>query len=59
MLIKIRLFFVYLDSPNNFPPFPKFCPCKPCFHQDIRLDIPQQFQRWVRMLFYLWLRMDN
>lgn len=44
-----------VDSPNNFPPFPAFCPCKPCFHQDIRADIPPQFQRWLRMVFYLWL----
>ncbi|CAF0740549.1 unnamed protein product [Didymodactylos carnosus] len=40
---------------NNFPPLPNFCPCKPCFYQNIGIEIPSEFQKWVRYLFYLWL----
>lgn len=42
---------------NNFPPMPSWCPgpLQPCFYQDISREIPVEFQRWVRLLFYLWL----
>jgi hypothetical protein len=42
---------------NNFPPLPMWCPgpLKPCFYQDIGREIPIEFQKWVRVLFYLWL----
>ncbi len=42
---------------KNFPPLPQWCPfgLKPCFYQDINIEIPVDFQKWVRMLFYLWL----
>jgi hypothetical protein len=44
-------------SLKNFPPFPTWCPgpIKPCFYQDISREIPVEFQKWVRVLFYLWL----
>nr|XP_018898747.1 PREDICTED: secretory carrier-associated membrane protein 1 isoform X2 [Bemisia tabaci] len=40
---------------NNWPPFPdNFC-FQPCFYQDFSIDIPFEFQRIVRLLYYLWM----
>lgn len=39
---------------NNFPPLPKFCPVGPCFYQEFSVDIPLEFQRIVKFVFYLW-----
>jgi len=43
-----------LPKADNFPPFPKFFPCNPCFYHDISADIPIQSQRTCKMLFYVW-----
>lgn len=40
---------------KNFPPLPSWFPLKPCFYQDISVEIPLDFQKWVRILFYLWM----
>ncbi|KAK9890058.1 hypothetical protein WA026_008866 [Henosepilachna vigintioctopunctata] len=40
---------------NNWPPLPEQCCFQPCFYQDIELDIPTEFQKIVRHLYYLWL----
>ena len=40
---------------KNWPPIPPFWIFGPCFFQDISLDIPQEFQRIVRIGYYLWL----
>jgi secretory carrier-associated membrane protein len=40
---------------NNFPPLPVWFPLKPCFYQDISVEIPLDFQKWVRYLYYLWM----
>lgn len=51
-----------MNEPNaasfkNFPPTPTWFPkpCQPCFYQDINREIPVEFQKWVRALFYLWI----
>ncbi|XP_048225455.1 LOW QUALITY PROTEIN: secretory carrier-associated membrane protein 2 [Perognathus longimembris pacificus] len=40
---------------NNWPPLPSWCPVKPCFHQDFSTEIPADYQRICKMLYYLWM----
>ncbi|KAL1492599.1 hypothetical protein ABEB36_010838 [Hypothenemus hampei] len=40
---------------NNWPPLPEQCCFQPCFYQDIQVDIPLEFQKIVRHLYYLWM----
>ncbi|XP_076979889.1 secretory carrier-associated membrane protein 2 isoform X3 [Tamandua tetradactyla] len=40
---------------NNWPPFPSWCPIKPCFYQDFSTEIPADYQRTCKMLYYLWM----
>ncbi|XP_074650641.1 secretory carrier-associated membrane protein 2-like isoform X2 [Tubulanus polymorphus] len=40
---------------NNWPPLPAKCCFGPCFYQDFAIDIPLEFQRVVKSLYYLWM----
>jgi len=49
------------ERPNNFPPFPKFCPTpfKPCFYLNIKVEVPPS-EQWkmyflLALLIYLWV----
>ncbi|XP_012274812.1 secretory carrier-associated membrane protein 5 [Orussus abietinus] len=45
----------YIPSRNNWPPLPEKCCFQPCFQQDIDIEIPPDFQKIVRQLYYLWM----
>lgn len=40
---------------NNWPPLPKVFPVKPCFYQDFEEDIPQEYRRICKRMYYLWM----
>ncbi|XP_022253897.1 secretory carrier-associated membrane protein 1-like isoform X1 [Limulus polyphemus] len=40
---------------NNWPPLPAKCCFGPCFYQDISVEIPIEFQKTVRTVYYLWM----
>jgi len=40
---------------NNWPPLPSWFPLQPCFYQDFQVEIPIEFQRIVKMTYYLWM----
>lgn len=42
---------------NNWPPLPSFSPVKPCFYQDFEEEIPEEYRRICRRMYYLWMRM--
>ena len=54
--LNFSIFFLcFADRQDNFPPIPSCLPCKPCFFQDFSVDIPLEFQRIVKIMYYLWL----
>ncbi|XP_061049497.1 secretory carrier-associated membrane protein 1-like [Eubalaena glacialis] len=40
---------------NNWPPLPDNFPVGPCFYQDFSVDIPVEFQKTVKIMYYLWM----
>nr|XP_046250399.1 secretory carrier-associated membrane protein 2 [Scatophagus argus] len=40
---------------NNWPPLPKSFPIRPCFYQDFSEEIPPEYQRVCKMMYYLWM----
>jgi len=44
-----------VNRANNWPPLPSWFPIQPCFYQDFQVDIPIEFQRIVKMTYYLWM----
>ncbi|XP_042274890.1 secretory carrier membrane protein 2, like [Thunnus maccoyii] len=40
---------------NNWPPLPKFFPVKPCFYQDFEQEIPDDYRRICKRMYYLWM----
>jgi len=40
---------------KNWPPLPSWIPIRPCFHQDIEMDIPTGFQHLVKQMYYIWM----
>uniref|UniRef100_A0A3P8RZ16 Secretory carrier-associated membrane protein n=1 Tax=Amphiprion percula TaxID=161767 RepID=A0A3P8RZ16_AMPPE len=40
---------------NNWPPLPEKFPVGPCFYHDITVDIPVEFQKTVKIMYYLWM----
>lgn len=40
---------------NNWPPLPKFLPVKPCFYQNFEEEIPEEYRRICKRMYYLWM----
>ncbi|XP_068427531.1 secretory carrier membrane protein 2, like isoform X1 [Clinocottus analis] len=40
---------------NNWPPLPSFSPVKPCFYQDFEEEIPEEYRRICKRMYYLWM----
>ncbi|XP_069561706.1 secretory carrier membrane protein 2, like [Brachyistius frenatus] len=40
---------------NNWPPLPKFFPVRPCFYQDFEEEIPEDYRRICKRMYYLWM----
>uniref|UniRef100_A0AAZ3QE62 Secretory carrier-associated membrane protein n=1 Tax=Oncorhynchus tshawytscha TaxID=74940 RepID=A0AAZ3QE62_ONCTS len=40
---------------NNWPPLPEKFPVGPCFYHDITVDIPVDFQKTVKIMYYIWM----
>ncbi|WAR00607.1 SCAM1-like protein [Mya arenaria] len=45
----------FQDRQNNWPPLPGWFPVGPCFYQDFSVDIPLEFQRTVKIIYYIWM----
>ncbi|XP_059206257.1 secretory carrier membrane protein 2, like [Centropristis striata] len=43
------------NKENNWPPLPKIFPVKPCFYQDFDEEIPDEYRRICKRMYYLWM----
>ncbi|XP_034535504.1 secretory carrier membrane protein 2, like [Notolabrus celidotus] len=43
------------EKENNWPPLPRFSPVKPCFYQDFEEEIPEEYRRICKRMYYLWM----
>ncbi|CAN9506622.1 unnamed protein product [Ophioblennius macclurei] len=43
------------EKENNWPPLPTFSPIKPCFYQDFEEEIPDEYRRICKRMYYLWM----
>lgn len=55
ILFIIIMSFCLTAKENNWPPLPRFSPIKPCFYQDFELDIPEEYRRICKRMYYLWM----
>lgn len=55
MFVGITFFFSLTGRKNNWPPLPSNFPVGPCFYQDFSVDIPVEFQKTVKLMYYLWM----
>lgn len=42
-------------AAKNWPPLPARCCVGPCFYQDITVEVPDAYQKTVRIMYYLWI----
>ncbi|NXJ99285.1 SCAM1 protein, partial [Corythaixoides concolor] len=52
---KTLFFFCFAGRKNNWPPLPENFPVGPCFYQDFSVDIPVEFQKTIKIMYYLWM----
>lgn len=46
-----------LVKENNWPPLPSFSPVRPCFYQDFEEEIPEEYRKICKRMYYLWMCM--
>ena len=54
-ILIITVVYVLVGRKNNWPPLPEKFPVGPCFYHDITVDIPVDFQKTVKIIYYLWM----
>ena len=54
-ILILLFFYVLVGRKNNWPPLPERFPVGPCFYHDITVDIPVDFQKTVKIIYYLWM----